>query len=176
MPNLPRKVGCHGVTNAMRKERHHDTQKRICRKIHHRPRPLGEYRRLTHGDLISASPACWEIGKDREGDDLAAWLEAFTGPVIPPDFERLNKKLRKHFGLSHDEARHSFISYHAALHRSIGDAALQAGNSESIVKHHYLNTHPREEGGEFFRIIPSERKAALAPLPAPAIKEHLKVV
>ena len=34
------------------------------------------------------------------------------------------------------EARHSFISYHVALHRSIGDAALQAGDSEGIVKRH----------------------------------------
>lgn len=38
------------------------------------------------------------------------------------------------------------------------------------------NTHTREEGGEFFRIISAARKAALAPLPAPASKEHLKVV
>lgn len=29
-----------------------------------------KHRRLTHGDLISDSPACWEIGKDREGDNL----------------------------------------------------------------------------------------------------------
>ncbi len=108
-------------------------------------------------------------------DNLATWLEAFTGPVIPPDFERLNKKLRKHFGFSHDEARHSFISYHVALHRSIGDAALQAGNSESIVKRHYLNTHTREEGGEFFRIIPAARKATLATPPKVKPKAHLKV-
>jgi integrase len=108
-------------------------------------------------------------------DNLAAWLEAFTGPVIPPDFERLNKKLRKHFGLSHDEARHSFISYHVALHRSIGDAALQAGNSEAIVKRHYLNTHTREEGGEFFRIIPGKRRAELAK-PKKEQPSHLRAV
>lgn len=95
-------------------------------------------------------------------DNLAAWLEAFPGDLIPKNFEALNKKARKHFSLTHDEARHSFISYHVALHRSIGDAALQAGNSESIVKRHYLNTHTREEGCEFFRIIPGKRRAALA--------------
>lgn len=111
-------------------------------------------------------------------DNLAAWLEAFTGPVIPPDFERLNKKLRKHFGLSHDEARHSFISYHVALQRSIGDAALQAGNSESIVKRHYLNTHTREEGGEFFRTVPDvkRRRAVLAPEKDSNPNPHLKAV
>lgn len=93
--------------------------------------------------------------------NLVAWLHAFSGDLIPRNFEALNKKVRKHFTLSHDEARHSFISYHVALHRSIGDAALQAGNSESIVKRHYLNTHTREEGDAFFRVVPCERRAKL---------------
>lgn len=101
-------------------------------------------------------------------ENLAAWLAAAPGPTIPTNFDRLSKMVRKHFGLDHDEARHSFISYHVALFRSVGDAALQAGNSESIVRRHYLNTHPREEGDQFFRVIPSgdRRGAALAPLPA----------
>ncbi|MCB1130167.1 MAG: hypothetical protein KDN05_03500 [Verrucomicrobiae bacterium] len=98
-------------------------------------------------------------------DNLAAWLNILPGPIIPPNFDRLAKLARKHFGLTHDEARHSFISYHVAHHRSIGDAALQAGNSESIVKRHYLNTHTREEGAEFFRIVPDlkRRRAVLSP-------------
>ena len=93
-------------------------------------------------------------------------------------FDALNKKVRKHFNLSHDEARHSFISYHVALHRSIGDAALQAGNSESIVKRHYLNTHTRDEGGEFFRVIPDMEKgvAVFAPAQETSATSHLKVV
>ena len=108
-------------------------------------------------------------------DNLAAWLAEFPGDLIPTNFESLNKKVRKHFQLSHDEARHSFISYHVALHRSVGDAALQAGNSEGIVKRHYLNTHTREEGAEFFRIVPGKRRAELAK-PAAKSKPHLKVV
>ncbi len=101
-------------------------------------------------------------------DNLAAWLTAAPAPAIPKNFDRMAKMVRKHFSLDHDEARHSFISYHVALFRSVGDAALQAGNSESIVRRHYLNTHPREEGDQFFRIIPSgdRRGAVLAPLPA----------
>lgn len=97
--------------------------------------------------------------------NLAKWLEAAPSPVIPKNFNRMLAKVRKHFGLTHDEARHSFISYHVAAHRSIGDAALQAGNSESIIKRHYLNLHPREEGEQFFRIVPDPtcRRAVLAP-------------
>lgn len=110
-------------------------------------------------------------------DNLAAWLNAYPGEIIPTNFEALNKKARKHFSLSHDEQRHSFISYHVALHRSIGDASLQAGNSEAIVKRHYLNTHTREEGDEFFRTIPgAARRAVLSTpdeTPAPA---HLKAI
>lgn len=98
-------------------------------------------------------------------ENLAAWLEIAPKHVIPTNFDRMAKMVRKHFALQHDEARHSFISYHVALHRSIGDAALQAGNSESIVRRHYLNLHPREEGCSFFRIFPSPGRegAALAP-------------
>lgn len=110
-------------------------------------------------------------------DNLAQWLTAFPAPVIPTNFRRMNAKVRKHFDLSHDEARHSFISYHVAVNRSVGDAALQAGNSEAIVKRHYLNLHPREEGAEFFRLSPdlALRRAVLA-VPAPSAEPHLKVV
>jgi integrase len=109
--------------------------------------------------------------------NLAAWLASSPGPIVPPNFDRLTKLARKHFKLSHDEARHSFISYHVALHRSIGDAALQAGNSEAIVKRHYLNTHAQDEGRNFFRIVPDlkKRKAALAEVET-NLTPHLKAV
>lgn len=111
-------------------------------------------------------------------DNFAAWLKAAPGPIIPPNFDRLAKVARKHFALTHDEARHSFISYHVALHHSVGDAALQAGNSESIVKRHYLNTHTQEEGGEFFRTVPDvkRRRAVLAPKSKTKPVPHLKAV
>ncbi|OYV03865.1 MAG: hypothetical protein CFE26_19910 [Verrucomicrobiales bacterium VVV1] len=97
-------------------------------------------------------------------DNLAAWLEAFPGPITPPNFGRMRDLVRKRFGMTHDEARHSYISFHVALHRSLGDAALQAGNSESIIRRHYLNLRPREEGSKFFRIVPDpkRRRATLA--------------
>jgi integrase len=94
--------------------------------------------------------------------NLAAWLAATPPPAIPVNFDRMAKIVRAHFKLGHDEARHSFISYHVALFRSVGDAALQAGNSESIVRQHYLNLHPREEGDSFFRVTPSgDRRGAI---------------
>jgi integrase len=111
-------------------------------------------------------------------DNLAAWLEAAPAPAIPTNFDRMAKTIRRHFQLDHDEPRHSFISYHVALFRSVGDAALQAGNSESIVRRHYLNTHPREEGDQFFRVVPSgdRRGAILADAPAADPADLLRAV
>jgi hypothetical protein len=88
-------------------------------------------------------------------DNLLAWLKAYEDrPLIPSNHGRMMRRVRKAFKISHDETRHSFISYHVALHRSLGDVALQAGNSESMVKKHYLNLRPAEEGTNFFSIVP----------------------
>lgn len=90
--------------------------------------------------------------------NLAAWLKAYAGfPIIPVNFKMMHWRVRTHYKLKRDETRHSFISYHVAIHRSIGDAALQAGNSESMVRQHYLNLHTKEEGQAFFSIIPDAR-------------------
>jgi len=105
-----------------------------------------------------------EKRKTRISKNLAAWLKAFPGPIMPPNFKRRCDLIRKHFALTQDEPRHSFISYHVALNRSIGDVALQAGNSESIVKKHYLDLFAVEEGEAFFAIVPDleTRRAVVA--------------
>lgn len=111
-------------------------------------------------------------------ENLAAWLEVAPKPIIPPNFENLNRRFRKKFKLSRDETRHTFISYHVALHRSVGDAALQAGNSESIVRRHYLNQYPREEGEKFFGLVPNtkNRRAEFDTDPPAEPVEGLRVV
>ena len=132
-------------------------------------RPDGELKRLSlrAGELINLKtgyisiPA--NVSKTKEArqikitGNLSKWLGLYADrPLIPANYDRLAKIVRAHFKLSHDEARHSFISYHVALHRSVGDAALQAGNSESIVKKHYLNLHPKEEGAAYFCLVPDK--------------------
>jgi integrase len=134
-------------------------------------RPDGEMRRLHKevGDPINMRTGIISISakvsKTKEArkvtisQNLRAWLEAYKdAPIIPTNYDRLNKQMRKHFGLSHDETRHSFISYHVSLYRSVGDAALQAGNSESVVRKNYLNERSREEGHHFFSIVPDMEK------------------
>ncbi len=42
-----------------------------------------------------------------------------------------------------------------AKFRSIGEASLQAGNSESIIRKHYLDLKTTEEAEQFFGILPN---------------------
>ena len=63
--------------------------------------------------------------------------------------------------------RHSLISYAVAFVQQIGQVALWAGNSEAIIKRHYLERVTQEEGKAFFAIAPNtpgkvlpKRKAA----------------
>jgi hypothetical protein len=50
--------------------------------------------------------------------------------------------------------RHTFISMFVGKFRSMGEAALQAGNSESIIRKHYLDLKTTAEADLFFDILP----------------------
>lgn len=93
--------------------------------------------------------------------NLAAWLRAYPlkkFPIIIPNLQKYRAKIAKTFGLSHDVMRHTFISMFVAKFRSIAEASLQAGNSESIIKKHYLDLRSATEAEQFFCIMP--KKAA----------------
>ena len=102
--------------------------------------------------------------------NLAAWLRAYPPneyPVIPPREKMRNvagkiTRVRQKSGLGHDVLRHTFISMHVAKFRSMGDAALQAGNSESIIRRHYLNVTTPQEAESFFKIMPAKKPEAKA--------------
>lgn len=136
-----------------------DWQHGEVRKLSQRPELID----LRHG-IIRITP---EIAKVRDVRQvtiqpaLRAWLEAFPVdrfPVVPPvDMANHLKVVRAMFGLGHDVLRHTFISAHVAKFRSVGDAAIQAGNSERMVKKHYLNMLTSEESERFWHIAPSLR-------------------
>lgn len=112
-------------------------------------------------------------------ENLRRWLEFTEGkPVIPENYDRLVKRARAKFKLGHDETRHSFISFHVALHRSVGEAALQAGNSESIVKKHYLSQkYTSDDGAKYFSIVPTAtHKRAKFDTKATSNNKRLKAV
>jgi integrase len=94
--------------------------------------------------------------------NLAEWLKAYPFsefPIQVKNMEKLRARVAKKFGLTHDVMRHTFISMHVAKFRSMGDAALQAGNSEAIIRKHYLDVRDAEEAEAFFNIRPKLRQS-----------------
>jgi integrase len=114
-----------------------------------------------------------EVSKVREPrqvtiqPNLAAWLRAYPleqFPLVVGNFQKRRAKFAKEFHLTHDVMRHTFISMFVAKFRSIGEAAIQAGNSESIIRRHYLNLKSAEEAEEFWGILPQRAIPQAAPL------------
>jgi integrase len=100
--------------------------------------------------------------------NLAAWLRAYPldqFPIIPSSVTRIRRKVFSAFGLTHDVLRHTFISMFVAKFRSMGEAALQAGNSESIIRKHYLDLKSKEEAERFFGILPQRTAPAAVVTP-----------
>ena len=106
-----------------------------------------------------------EVSKVREPrkvtiqPNLAAWLKAYPldkFPIVPENLQHVRAKIAKVFGLSHDIMRHTFISMFVAKFRSLGEAALQAGSSEAIIRKHYLDLKSQTEAERFFCIMPKK--------------------
>jgi integrase len=104
-----------------------------------------------------------EVSKVREPrkitiqPNLATWLRAYPltkFPIVVGNFKKRREKFRDQFHLTHDVLRHTYISMFVAKFRSIGEAAIQAGNSESIIRRHYLDLKATEEAEDFFGILP----------------------
>jgi len=92
--------------------------------------------------------------------NLAAWLRAYPParfPIVPKNAMNTRPEVFKKFGLTPDILRHTFISMFVAKYRSMGEAALQAGNSESIIRKHYLDLKSSAEAERFFAIMPKHR-------------------
>lgn len=135
--------------------------------------PYGEISRLKpemidlDAGVIHIPP---EVSKVRESrkttiqPNLAAWLRAYplqACAIMVGNFKKRREKFGKQLGLTHDVMRHTFISMFVAKFRSIGEASIQAGNSESIIRRHYLDLKNKEEGEQFFGIVP--RHALVCP-------------
>lgn len=92
--------------------------------------------------------------------NLAQWLRSYPitdYPIIPSRrFRDMVIDVRKRFKLSHDVMRHTFITMHVAAFRSVSEASLQGGNSEAVVRRHYLDIRTKEEAEEFWNIAPQK--------------------
>lgn len=95
--------------------------------------------------------------KDRE----ACWLWHFT-PVWKtalPEFEKWPQ----------NALRHTFGSHYYARTKSISETAYELGNSEGVVKRHYINAVEDDDCARFWRLIPAiaESIADKTPIRAP---------
>lgn len=90
--------------------------------------------------------------------NLLLWLQKYPlseFPIITPRrFRDMWLDVRSQHNLGHDVLRHTYISMTVGAFRSVGDAALQAGNSESVIRKHYLDLKSVEEADEFWSIAP----------------------
>ena len=94
-------------------------------------------------------------------ENLAAWLAPYresVGLIAPANaYKKLSAFAKaKGFQWTPDVMRHSFISYAVASVQQIGQVALWAGNSEAIIKRHYLERVTQNEGKAFFAITPNK--------------------
>ncbi|MFT6235716.1 MAG: hypothetical protein ACJAU9_000793 [Lentimonas sp.] len=90
--------------------------------------------------------------------NLRTWLEKFPiqqYPILPKyRFASMLNEASKTHALGHDILRHTYISMTVGAFRSVGDASLQAGNSEAIIRKHYLDLKSSEEADLFWGIVP----------------------
>jgi len=93
--------------------------------------------------------------------NLAAWLSAYPlsrFPVLPINLGETHREVFAKFDLTQDVLRHTFISMFVGKFRSVGEAALQAGNSEDVIRKFYLDLKSPAEGERFFSIYPGSSK------------------
>lgn len=116
-------------------------------------------------NVIRIEPETSKINEKRHikiQPNLKRWLERYPlpeeGAVPKPNAERILRDVRQRFELGHDVLRHTYISMTVGAFRSVGDAALQAGNSEAVIRKHYLDLKSIEEADQFWRIVPKGEK------------------
>lgn len=92
--------------------------------------------------------------------NLVAWLKAYPldrFPLLPTNLEDGHRAIFAKFSLQQEILRHTFISMFVGKFRSVGEAALQAGNSEAVIRRFYLDIKSQAEAESFFGILPRLR-------------------
>ncbi len=116
-------------------------------------------------EVILIEPEASKVNEKRTikmQPNLIEWLKKYPldeYPIIPPRrFRDMWADVREQRKLTHDVMRHTFISMTVGAFRSVGDAALQAGNSEAVIRKHYLDLKSVEEADTFWGIVPESEK------------------
>lgn len=86
--------------------------------------------------------------------NLRAWLD--LGGELPMTNEKRARWIaqRAQIEWPHNVTRHSWCSYHLAMHSSAASTSLQAGHSEAMLFRHYRAIVTREQAEEYWSILP----------------------
>ncbi len=89
-------------------------------------------------------------------DNLKAWIASYppTPESLCPGEPKEISALRQRFQVPSDGLRHTAISAHVAKHGSFALAAVEFGNSETIIRRHYFKRMSAAEAEEFYSILP----------------------
>jgi hypothetical protein len=128
-------------------------------------RPDGELNKLASkrtaidldNGVIKLSAPMSKTGKERQVQiqpNLHQWLSKYDGAIFPPNHDRDIPEIRKRFGLTHDILRHTFVTMHIMAFDSFAQTAIQSGNSETIIRKHYLNVATNADAKRFWEIVP----------------------
>ncbi len=100
-------------------------------------------------------------------DNLLQWLMKYrkhAGPVAPSPraFRRIRKAIAKAAELDRwtpDVTRHSFASYHYALHKDIGGLQAQMGHTgdPDVLVNHYRKAATKADAKVFWAILPEDK-------------------
>jgi len=89
--------------------------------------------------------------------DGARQFLALGGDIPPKDYVARLLAVRKAAGITrwpHNALRHSFCSYHLAMHQRAAETALQAGHSEQMLFQHYRSVVTLASAVKFWGIGP----------------------
>jgi integrase len=94
---------------------------------------------------------------------LAAWLESYRAHEIGKFWQGEETTFQEHFNELCETAkitrktnglRHSFCSFHFALHANENQTAQQAGNSPAMIHAHYKGLATKAEAKNWFNVLP----------------------
>lgn len=92
--------------------------------------------------------------------NLSAWLMTVAqpaGPLVPDRYRERHERLQTLAKLSpwpRNVLRHSFGSYHLAIHKNEALTAAEMGNSPAVIYKHYRALVTPEAAGKFWKLFP----------------------
>ena len=130
---------------------------------------VAELRQIRWDDIgaehVHIRPAVAKIRQQRYVDitqNCRLWMGSYvgSGEVAPDDVSKRMKRLREKAGIvtwPRNGMRHSFATYHLALHQNAPKTAHQLGHTNvNMLYNHYRNLANKKQGDEWFDICPSK--------------------